>query len=301
MNSHRRSLRPSRPFTAGYSGALLLSLLLASPLRAEFPTTRPFDEIVYRHEQRRDPDMSLHVLTIDLSDPDVKVRIAPGGADPDGTSGEWQTTLMPVRQIAQRERFDVAVNASFFAISRSTTQPGAGYREGAWAKSVGWAMTDGKLWSSHHRDGWPILWVEGERRVKIGLSKNVPPDATQIVAGNAYVLRDGKPAEPFEGMMSVRHPRTVVGVDREGRKLVILTVDGRRPGVSVGMSGAELATEMQRLGCWHAINLDGGGSTTLVMRDTSSDELKLVNQPSDPRERAVANTLGVTIGRANPP
>ena len=67
--------------------------------------------------------------------------------------------------------------------------------------------------------------------------------------------------------MKVRHPRTVVGLDKDGSTLTILTVDGRRAGVSIGMTGPELGEEMKRLGCDTAINLDGGGSTELVLRD----------------------------------
>ncbi|HWP41015.1 MAG TPA: phosphodiester glycosidase family protein [Tepidisphaeraceae bacterium] len=247
--------------------------------------------------------MSLHIVIIDLTDPAVQIRVAAGGADPDGPAGPWQTTLLPTSQIARRERFDVAINASFFAILKPATSPGAttqpagpGYRPGVWAKTLGWAMTDGQLWGSEPASGdWPILWVQGERRVQIGSSARLPPGARQIVAGNCLVVKEGRAAEPFAGMMTVRHPRSVAGTTRDGSKLILLAVDGRRPGVSVGMTGAELAGEMLRLGCWNAINLDGGGSTTLVIRDPGSDELKIVNQPSDGRERPVANVIGISV------
>ncbi|HQE29159.1 MAG TPA: phosphodiester glycosidase family protein, partial [Phycisphaerae bacterium] len=92
-----------------------------------------------------------------------------------------------------------------------------------------------------------------------------------------------------------RHPRTVVGLDREGKTLTILIVDGRRPGVSVGMRYEELAQEMLRLGCWDAVNLDGGGSTVLAMRKPDSRDYVILNTPSDGRERPVANVLGIRV------
>ena len=61
------------------------------------------------------------------------------------------------------------------------------------------------------------------------------------------------------------------------------------------MNGAEMSAEMLRLGCETAINLDGGGSTTLVMRDPSDHELKTINHPSDARERPVADVIGISV------
>src|SRR5436190_9852851 len=99
--------------------ACICGLLLSfcGVARGEFPTSQPYPGITYAHEARTDPPQSVFVVTVDLADPNVSVRVAPGGDDPDGP-GEWQTTLMPVRDIAQREGFDVAVNASYFAITR---------------------------------------------------------------------------------------------------------------------------------------------------------------------------------------
>jgi exopolysaccharide biosynthesis protein len=57
----------------------------------------------------------------------------------------------------------------------------------------------------------------------------------------------------------------------------------------------ELSIEMIRLGCYIAINLDGGGSSTMVYRDPNTHFLKVVNSPSDTRERAVAEVLGITV------
>jgi exopolysaccharide biosynthesis protein len=82
-----------------------------------------------------------------------------------------------------------------------------------------------------------------------------------------------------------RHPRSAVGISRDGRTLWLLTVDGRSTS-SVGMTVTELATTLASLGAWDALNFDGGGSTALVI------DGRVVNVPSDPTgERAVANAL----------
>lgn len=83
-----------------------------------------------------------------------------------------------------------------------------------------------------------------------------------------------------------RAPRTAFGLLRDGR-YVLVTIDGRRPGYSVGATLPELAKVMQELGAAEAINLDGGGSTTMWLRG------RTVNLPSDGRERPVSTALVV--------
>lgn len=81
-----------------------------------------------------------------------------------------------------------------------------------------------------------------------------------------------------------RAPRTALGVNGQGR-LLLVVVDGRQPGHSVGMTLVELARLMQDLGAQHALNLDGGGSTEMVVCG------EIVNRPSDGRERPVGDAL----------
>jgi len=84
-----------------------------------------------------------------------------------------------------------------------------------------------------------------------------------------------------------RHPRTAIGVLGDGR-IMLLVVDGRQPPHSLGMTIAELAMELQRLGAVEAMNLDGGGSSTMVVAG------RIVNMPSDEAgERPVASALVV--------
>jgi hypothetical protein len=84
-----------------------------------------------------------------------------------------------------------------------------------------------------------------------------------------------------------RHPRTAVGFSRDSSTLYLVTVDGRQAR-SAGMTLAELASTMRGLGAWQAMNLDGGGSTTMVVRGA------VVNSPSDTTgERPVGNALVV--------
>jgi exopolysaccharide biosynthesis protein len=81
----------------------------------------------------------------------------------------------------------------------------------------------------------------------------------------------------------VRHPRTAFAVTDRGTYLLV-TLDGRQT-ASVGMRLDELATELIALGAVEAMNLDGGGSTTMVVRDA------VRNSPSDGRERPVSDAI----------
>jgi uncharacterized protein YigE (DUF2233 family) len=111
-----------------------------------------------------------------------------------------------------------------------------------------------------------------------------------MIAGNPTLLEDGTvTATDCPASFCRRHPRTGVGVTREG-KLLLVTVDGRRRR-SVGMTPRQFAKLFRRLGARWALNLDGGGSTTMFV------ESGLVNRPSDPGgERAVSSALLVLPG-----
>lgn len=114
----------------------------------------------------------------------------------------------------------------------------------------------------------------------------------ELLGGFPVLLRGGEvppelATEPRESFGRARHPRTAVGW-RRGGPLLLVTVDGRQAPYSDGMTLAELAELMGRLGATEALNLDGGGSTTMVL------DGRVVNRPSDESgERPVGNALVV--------
>jgi len=97
----------------------------------------------------------------------------------------------------------------------------------------------------------------------------------------------------------IRHPRTAVAVRHDRQRLLLVTVDGRQPGYSEGMTLVELAGFLRAIGATDAINLDGGGSTTMAVR-RADGSVAVVNRPSDRNgERAVANALAL-VRRCRP-
>jgi hypothetical protein len=88
-------------------------------------------------------------------------------------------------------------------------------------------------------------------------------------------------------------PRTAVGFSRDGRTMRLITVDGRQP-ASAGVTLTRLALMMKEAGAHNALNLDGGGSTTLAARLPGSDRPRIENSPSDGTERPVPNGIALT-------
>lgn len=129
-----------------------------------------------------------------------------------------------------------------------------------------------------------------------GLSASELEAAEHIVNGAGLLRRKGRPftawqAEGLSGpaFTESRHPRTVIGVDDKGF-IWLIAIDGRQPDRAVGMNFAELQRLCDRLHITDALNLDGGGSTTMVVNGT------IRNKPSDPGgTRAVGDALIVTI------
>lgn len=119
-----------------------------------------------------------------------------------------------------------------------------------------------KRWMNGAVSGWPMI-VKGCRALS---AKELP--------GSDHFTR-------------APHPRTAVGMTRDGKTMYLVVSDGRREGVP-GLTLEELGAFMrEELGVCAAVNLDGGGSSAMWVRD------RIVNKPSDPAERNVANHLAV--------
>jgi len=120
-------------------------------------------------------------------------------------------------------------------------------------------------------------------------------DVAMAVTGNEFVLRDGKRVAKDDVDL---HPRTAIGIDHDTGQLLLLVVDGRQA-FSRGATMKELGKLFQRLGAEDALNLDGGGSSIMLARQ-SDGALSVLNSPSDGHPRPVANGLEVTYDAASP-
>jgi hypothetical protein len=138
----------------------------------------------------------------------------------------------------------------------------------------------------------PRLGAEAPVGQTVRVRLTLRPDWSTVVdalGGGPLLVRGGKPVfraqEEFSTyQLSLRHPRSAVGQTADGR-VVLLAIDGRQPGYSVGMTNFELALALMRFGVVTGAALDGGGSTTMAY------DGKVLNRPSDGSERAVAEAL----------
>ncbi len=128
---------------------------------------------------------------------------------------------------------------------------------------ISWAMSDPWQGAVEAVGGRPVLLREG------------------------VILPDGLTPAPVSDQAA---PRSGVAVAADGTRLLV-AVDGRQPGYSAGLSIEDFAILLKRLGAVDAINLDGGGSTTLLRRQPGEEETTVANRPSDGRSRAVGNAL----------
>ena len=134
------------------------------------------------------------------------------------------------------------------------------------------------------------LKVGDQLRLQTAMDPNVG-EIRMAIGGGPRLVRNGQISvenriERFaDSFAHRRHPRTGIGL--RNNTVVMVTVDGRQPGYSDGMTLYEFAQLFLDLGCRDAVNLDGGGSTTMVVRN------RIVNSPSDGTERRVANALAL--------
>ncbi len=130
---------------------------------------------------------------------------------------------------------------------------------------------------------------------EVGLSLSIDPAWANVITaigGGALLVHDGVVATTFDQPNELTaNPRTAAGIGADGG-VILVTADGRSES-SGGMALADLAQVMSSLGAIEALNLDGGGSTTMVVDPDGAAPLAVANRPSGPYERRVNTTLQV--------
>lgn len=135
----------------------------------------------------------------------------------------------------------------------------------------------------------------------VRLELEVSPDISNIKAalgGGAILVQDGTIPSKFSHVIHGVQPRTSIGFTKDRKTLIMVAVDGRQT-ISRGLTMYEMAKLMKNLGAYNALNLDGGGSTTMVVRPLAEKNTKVINNLSGGTQRLVANGLG--IFSKNPP
>ncbi len=273
---------PDRPVrSVGPLPQPLLVLLEPDSVRTRFLG----DGLAYHYLWSPKGPWAVHVLRVDLERCDLGLGVLPAGHDKPSDPG--LATVSALVEYAGGEVL-AAVNGDFFT---------------AEGRPVGPEVADGRLLRSRARpalswhpgsDPWIGTTEVGQGGLKAGFW--VSSDQTshaQVIGGFPELLDHGTDVtglglDPTQTFAAARHPRTAVGFDPVARRLWLLVVDGRQGAYSSGMTLAEVTAALSAVGSTEALNLDGGGSTVMVVAGTA------LSSPSDAEgERAVRNALAV--------
>lgn len=236
--------------------------------------------LTYSKRTYRDRDgkpVIAYVLEADLTRVDV-LNATPGYGN---VISHVKATTAQAMKSAEQAGFQVwgGVNADFFRINGDYSPQGLCIKQGRVLSGTG-----GRPWFGITKDGVPVMGTDADYSKYAGKLQ-------EAVGGSAILLRDGfvVNVDYLSAAKADRHPRTVVGV-REDGTLLLIAVDGRQTKLSNGASLSDLAGILLELGAVDGINLDGGGSTTLI---TTNGEGKYTvrNSPSDGSLRSVYNSL----------
>jgi hypothetical protein len=294
---------PAWRFSLRLSLALTLASILTggSVLAWYFGRPQPvalkqslFTGIIYERETHTSPrPVVIHIVTIDLTRPGLSFLVTPG------KPGEKHPlNARTTSDFAREFGAQLAINGDFFSPWFSKTPWNYYPRTGDPVTVHGFTSSRGTVYTEGERK-WdaPTLYLSKDNRPSLQRPKEAVYNA---ISGNLFLVREGKADVYPRPDSNLPEPRTALGFNREANKLILILVDGRQLNYSEGVDVDELAELFVKHGAWSAMNLDGGGSTTLVTQ-VNPGVWRILNTPAHTRipgrERPVANHLGIFLGK----
>jgi len=275
---------------------LLFMLALAG--RAETVTETPFAGVTHvHHTEVGSRNADVHVVVIDLAQPGLRFRVSP-------PSGTRETVRQTTLEFLREEHAQVAINAHFFVPYPS---------EDSDVFLVGLAASNGNAYSAFETPAQayalvknaPGLDIDAANRARIVRQGDVG-ELFNAVSGSAQIVTAGVKTIPVYGDAGLTpggpnnysnadswyervNARTVVGLTRDARRLILLVMDRATVGEAAEFLIANYAV-------WDALNLDGGGSTSMAMEDPVTHIARLLNTPPEgPQGRSVGSSLAVFV------
>lgn len=250
-----------------------------------------FQGVHYLRDVRSTPrSLVLHIITIDTRAPGISFLVTPGepGAAaplPARTTGKFLDDF----------NLQLAINGDSFTPWFDNGFLSYHPHNGDRVDPVGYAASRGQPYSAA-TDAEPVLYFTQTNRAMF----NSPPGRIyNAISGNQMLVAKGKVLPQSDDSPQ---PRSAIGLDKNARRMIIVVVDGRLPGYSEGVTLAELAQILVEAGAHEAMNLDGGGSSTLV-REGALGRPVLLNTPIHNqipnRQRPVGNHIGIFANPAD--
>jgi hypothetical protein len=265
----------------------MVAVRLLRPPRTD-NTVQLFQGVLYVRQTRTTPrPLMIHIVEIDLQSSGIDFLVTPG----DSTKG-LEVPARTTSAFLEEFKVQVAINGSFSKPFRAGTFLWDYYpHSGDPVDVTGLAISNSEMYSDDYERKYPVICITAAY-AEISHS-GCSERTTQALAGNRIIVEDGKPI--IQDSAGALHPRTAVAVGKARETLWLIVVDGRQRNYSEGVTLEELADIAIELGADRALNLDGGGSSTLVV--ARGREAKMLNAPIHTRvpmrERPVANHLGI--------
>jgi Phosphodiester glycosidase len=251
-----------------------------------------FQGIAYQREFRSTPRPTvIHIVSIDLKKPGIGIFVTPGMPTADLTETNARTTSEFLKEF----KLQLAVNANFFYTCIEEAPWDYYPRSGDRVNNVGHAISQSKPYSPPDPK-FPALCFDANNRAQIIENGSCPGGTVYGVAGDNVLVKNGKAVVPSQKdiQQDKAYPRVVAAIDKKGEKLWLIVADGKQRLYSEGLKLSEITEISMQLGADTALNLDGGGSTTLAVASPSGAQL--LNAPIQNKipmkERPISNHLG---------
>ena len=254
-----------------------------------------FDGVIYRRIIRVVPrPMMIHVVTVDTKSKGISFLVTPADSQ-SAKPLKARTTA----QFLEEFHVQLAVNGDRFLPWWSHSPADYYPHAGDPVTPFGFSASKGNVyWTGQAgNDGGtpPTLYISRRNVLTLNDRQN---NIYNAISGERMLVQQGEIVSSLND--TELDPRTAIGINRNGRYLYILLVDGRQPFYSEGATFQELAELLRQQGAYFGMAMDGGGSSTLVIRDKNGSP-EILNSPIDNylpgRERPVGNHLGIYINQ----
>jgi hypothetical protein len=288
--------------------SIVVAVFVAGPIAGEQSSvSHPYAGLTYIEASTTTPRaIKTHVIQVDLSTPGLRMMLTPPG-------GERETLRQPTVEFVTAQGAQAGINGHFFLPFPSEDRS---------AFLIGLAASDGRVYSACEAPeqsyaivaNAPAINIDRQNRAAV-VRCGETGELWTTISGSAQIVTEGRVTIPE--YRDAAHPdatltpgsprnyangnswyaavnaRSVIGLSRDNRTLTLFTVDAR--GGSEGMTVSEAAAwVIEKHGVWNALNIDGGGSTSLALADPLTGVVSLVNTSSDnPKGRSVASSLAV--------
>jgi hypothetical protein len=250
-----------------------------------------YEGVFYVRDIRVTPRiMFTHLVFIDLTNPEIEFLVTPGSTEED-----HQLSAQTTSHFLDEYDLQVAINGDGFSPWEYNAPDDYYPHSGDPVDALGFAASQGTIYSDDRGDV-ATVYISEDNEVQF----NEPPDEIYNAISGFALIAEGGAILPAALADSSIHPRTAIGLDSTGHVLILAVIDGRQRGYSEGATLAELAEIMIEYGADTVVNMDGGGTSTMVMEGDNGEPI-VVNSPIHcgvpGMERPGGNHLGVYAPR----